>query len=76
MRSTRYSFQILMKLEFSLQIFERYSNIKFHENPSSGNRVVLSGQTDITKLIVAFRNFAKAPIKGNELRNNNFQYHI
>ena len=27
-----YSCQILMKLECSRQIFERYSNIKFHEN--------------------------------------------
>jgi len=25
-----YSCQILMKLEFSRQIFEKYSNIKFH----------------------------------------------
>jgi len=76
MRSTRYSFHILMKLVFSRQIFEIYSNIKFHENSSSGSRVVLFGQTDMTKLIVAFRNFAKAPIKGNKLRNINFQYHI
>jgi len=29
-----------MKLEFSQQILEKYSNIKFHENPSSGKRVV------------------------------------
>jgi hypothetical protein len=27
-----------MKLEFSRQIFEKYSSIKFHENPSSGSR--------------------------------------
>ena len=35
-----------MKLEFSRQIFEKYSNIKFHENPSSGSRVVPYGRTD------------------------------
>ena len=35
-----------MKLEFSRQIFEKYSNIKFHENLSSGSRVVSCGQTD------------------------------
>jgi len=35
-----------MKLEFSGQIFEKNSNIKFHENPSSGSRVVPCGQTD------------------------------
>ena len=29
-----------MNLEFCRQIFEEYSNIKFHENPSSGSRVV------------------------------------
>ena len=48
-----------MRLKFSWQIFEKYSNIKFHENPSSGSRVVPWGrtdrQTDMTKLIVAFR---------------------
>jgi len=27
-----------MKLEFSQQIFEKYSNAKFHNNPSSGSR--------------------------------------
>jgi len=29
--------QILMKQEFSQQILEEYSNIKFHINPSSGS---------------------------------------
>ena len=50
-----------MKLEFSRQIFEKVSNIKFHQNPSSGSRVVPCGRTDMTKLIVAFRNFANVP---------------
>jgi len=36
-----------MKLEFSVQIFETYSNIKFHENPFSGSRIVPRGRTDI-----------------------------
>jgi hypothetical protein len=36
----------LMKFEFCRQIFERCSYIKFHENPSSGSRVVPCGQTD------------------------------
>jgi len=43
MLSTRYSCQILMKLEFSQQIFEKYSNIKFQENPSSGSPVLPCG---------------------------------
>jgi hypothetical protein len=29
-----------MKLEFSQQTFEKYSNVKCHENPSSGSLVV------------------------------------
>jgi hypothetical protein len=32
-----------MKFEFSLKIFEKHSNVKFHENPSSGSRVVVVG---------------------------------
>jgi len=40
-----YSCQLLMKLEFTRQSFEKYSNIKFHENPSSGSRAV-DGWTD------------------------------
>jgi hypothetical protein len=35
--STRcYSSSILKKLEFSRQFFEKYSNIKFHENRPNG----------------------------------------
>jgi hypothetical protein len=56
-----YSYQILIQLEFSRQIFENFTNIKFHGNPTSGSRVVPCGRTDMTKLIVAFRNFANAP---------------
>jgi hypothetical protein len=35
-----------MKFEFSRQIFEKVSNIKSHQSPSSGSRVVPCGQTD------------------------------
>jgi len=35
-----------MNLEFSRQIFEKYSNIKFHKIPSSGSQVVPWGRTD------------------------------
>jgi len=35
-----------MKLEFSEQIFEKYSNINFHENLSSGSWVVPCGWAD------------------------------
>jgi len=50
-----------MKLEFSRQFFEECLTVKFHDNPSSGSRVVPCGQTDVTKLIVAPRNFANSP---------------
>ena len=65
MWSTLYSCPILMKLKFSPQFVEKYSYITFHENPSNGSWVVpcgrTDGRTDVTKLIVAFRNFAEAP---------------
>jgi len=35
-----------MNLEFSPQIFEKFSNIKFHENPCIGIRVVPCGWAD------------------------------
>jgi hypothetical protein len=61
---TRQICQIL-KVELSRKIFEKSSNIKFNENPSSRSRVVPCGQTykqtDMMKLIVAFRNSAKGP---------------
>ena len=35
-----------MKIEFPRQILEKFSDIKFHENPFSGSRVVPCGWTD------------------------------
>jgi len=70
MQSSHYSSQILTKLELSQQIFKKYSNTKFY---SYGSQVLPCGRrdtqtdgrtkrkTDITKLMVAFRNFANAP---------------
>ena len=55
--------RFLMKLEYSRQFFGKYINIKFHDNPSSGSRVVLmwtGGRTDMTKQTIAFRNFEGA----------------
>jgi hypothetical protein len=47
MQSTRYSCQILTKLEFSLQIFEKYINIKLLEDLSTGSLVIpRDGQRD------------------------------
>ena len=54
-------------LQFSRQVFEKYSNIQFNVKPPSGIRIVPWGQTDrqtnMTKLIVFFFfcNIANAP---------------
>jgi hypothetical protein len=64
-----------MKLEISLHIFEKYSNFKFDKNPSSRSQVVpcgrTDGQTDTTKLIVVFGNFANAPKSGDSYLSYN-----
>jgi hypothetical protein len=41
-----------MKHEFSRHILRKMSDIKFHQNPSSGSRVFFhaDGRTDVTKL--------------------------
>jgi hypothetical protein len=52
--------QMLTELEFSGLIFEKYSDFKFHENPSCGNRIFPRGGTDLMELLSAFRNFANA----------------
>ena len=52
---------------FLQKFFEKYSNIKFHENPASGSRNVpcwwteTDRQTDMTKPIVAFPTIENAP---------------
>jgi hypothetical protein len=42
----RYSCQTFMNLEFSRHFCEILSNVKFHENPSSGNRAVSCREAD------------------------------
>jgi len=39
-----------MKLEFSRQFFEKYSNVKFLEDPSNGSQVAPYGRSDMMKL--------------------------
>jgi hypothetical protein len=52
-----------MKAVFSRQIFEKFSNIKFHENSSIGSRLLpcwpTDKRTETTKQIAAYHNFAK-----------------
>jgi hypothetical protein len=64
-----------MELEYFLHVFKKSSNIKYHENQSSGSPAVPCGrmkrqtdentdvQTDMTKPIFAFSNFANEPKK-------------
>ena len=63
MLSTGYSYQILMKSEYSRQGFEKYSK-KFMKIPSSGSRVVpgvrIDGRT-WRSWQSAFRNSTNAP---------------
>ena len=47
--------QILTRSGVSEQIFVKVSNIKFHENLSSGSRTDTCGRTDMTNLIGGFR---------------------
>jgi hypothetical protein len=75
-----------MELEFSLQIFQKYSDIKFHETPTRWSRVVSYGWTDgqingqkegetdrnMTKLVVTSRNFAKASKMASHIRRMRF----
>jgi hypothetical protein len=69
MWSSRYSWQIWIKLEFPWIFSEKSSNIKFYKDAPNGGRVVFAcGQTDMRKLIVAFRNFVKAPKKRDTKR--------
>jgi hypothetical protein len=52
-------------------VSKKYSNIRFYENPSSGSQVIpcrrTDRRTDMTKLIVAFCNFANAPKNGENV---------
>jgi hypothetical protein len=69
--SISYYCKILMKTEFSRKFFEKLSTFIFYDYSFSWSRVVPSGQTDgqtdgrtdMTKLTVAFRNFANSSKK-------------
>jgi hypothetical protein len=77
MLSTCHAFHIVVKLGFSRQTFEKSSNFRYYEKPSSGSGVVSCGQTDrqmdgrtegqsekqteLTTLKIVFRNLANRP---------------
>ena len=54
-----YSCHILMKIEFSPQIFEKYSNTEFHENPPCGPELFKADKRrDSIQLTVGFGVFS------------------
>ena len=57
----------LIKLEFHQQIFEKVSNIKFHQNPSSGSRVVSCRRTDEHEANCRFSQFCERALKCTQL---------
>jgi len=62
----RYYCQVLVELDFFPDRFweKKYGNIKFYENRSSG-------WTDVTKLVVAYRNFCERALKCNSREHPN-----
>jgi hypothetical protein len=51
-----------MELEFTRNIFEKYSTIKFRKNTFSGAELFHADRrTDVTNLVFAFHSFANAP---------------
>ena len=62
-------FYDLKKIEFSIYILEKSSNFNLNENLSGGSKAVPCGETDRTKLIMAFRNFVTGPQNGPVLKS-------
>ena len=54
--------RFLTKFGISWQIFTEVPNNKFHINPPSEGRADADRQTDMTKLMDAYRDYANAPI--------------
>jgi hypothetical protein len=55
-------------MEFSQHFFEKYSNMNFHEYPSSGSRDVPCGQTDVySEANSRFSQFCESTKKGTEI---------
>jgi hypothetical protein len=62
-----FSRQILIKLELSRHIFDKYSNTKFYQNPSCGSRLVPCGWTDgHVEVNSSFSPFCEGAYKENE----------
>jgi len=67
------NFGLRVNTRYSCQIVEKAQISNFTKNPFSVSRVVLCEQTgrrtNMTKLIVVFRNFAKAPKNEFKIRH-------
>jgi hypothetical protein len=63
LQTTNYSYQVLIRTEFSRQTSQAWPNVKFHDNPTSCSPVVPCAQKDgeTTQLTAAFSNFTKTP---------------
>jgi len=61
-----------MRLEISREFFEKHTFVKFLENGPVGSELFHSDRRtdDMTKLIIAFRNFANPPNNLNATKNN------
>ena len=75
MSITLYSCPILINLEFCWHVLEKCWNVIFDENPSSGSRVVICGQTDrhdeANSHFWQFCEHAYKYIRWEKLRNSN-----
>ena len=58
-----------MKLEFSRQIFQKYSNTVMKILPVGAALFLADRRADVTKLMVAFRSFANKPKKTDSKQN-------
>jgi hypothetical protein len=61
MQSTRYSCPILMKLEFSRQIFENHSTYLMEIRPVGDQFSMRTNRRTEMQLVIAFRDSASAP---------------
>ena len=69
MKNTRYSCQILKKLEFSRQIFEKQA-LKYRillKSVQSEPSCSMDRQTGMTKLTVVYHNFENPPTKAKRI---------
>jgi hypothetical protein len=72
MSTTRYPYQVSIKLEFSQKNFRKNAHtLNFMKiRRITAELLHADGWTDVTKLIIAFRNFVNAPTTGTPGEKN------